>query len=182
MLELTYGLLFAITVLASVMVVLSRHAVYSALYLVTAMISIAGIFILINAQLAAVLQILVYAGAIMVLFLFVIMLLNLGHMGEPPIATRFVRRLAAPLFLILLLQVIILAVKYGGELKVNIADENHGASVGEVAMILLTRYLYAFEMTSVMLLIAVVGAMTLARRKLVAAAPESGDASQGRII
>lgn len=165
MVELIYGLLFAVTVLAALMVVFSRNAVYSALYLVAVMISIAGIFIMINAQLPAVLQVLVYAGAIMVLFVFVIMLLNLGEKGEPPLATRFVRRIGGVLFLAFLTQAIVLVVKFGGAVEFT-KMETEALGIGPVAMTLLTRYLYAFEMTSVMLLVAVIGAMALARRHL----------------
>jgi NADH-quinone oxidoreductase subunit J len=163
--EIIYSLFFAVTVLAALMVVFSRHAVYSALYLVAVMVSIAAIFIMINAQLPAVLQMLVYAGAIMVVFVFVIMLLNLGKMGELPLATRGVRRVGAFLFLAFLAQSIVLVVKFGGAVQFTEA-ETEPLGLGQVAMTLLTRYLYAFEMTSVMLLVAVIGAMALARRRL----------------
>lgn len=158
-----YGLLFALTLGSAVMVVFSRHAVHSALYLVVTMISIAGIFVFINAQLAAVLQVLVYAGAIMVLFLFVVMLLNLGQTGEAPRATRMVRRVGGPVAIVFAIQLLVLAVRYGGEME--FAEPSGGTlSIGEVALVLLTKYLYAFEMTSVMLLVAIVGAMALAGR------------------
>lgn len=177
MAELVYGLLFAVTVLAALMVVFSRHAVFSAMYLIAVMISIAGIFIMINAQLPAVLQVLVYAGAIMVLFLFVIMLLNLGRKGEPPLSTRFVRRFGSVLFLAFMVQAIVLVVRFGGAIEFGEAD-TEALGIGPVAMTLLTRYLYAFEMTSVMLLVSVIGAMALARRRLFSG-PANAAADEG---
>jgi NADH-quinone oxidoreductase subunit J len=163
MIEFTYSILFAMALLSAVLVVFSTHTVYSALYLVVTMISIAGIFILINAQLAAVLQILVYAGAIMMLFLFVIMLLNLKTEDEPPAVTRNVRRIAALMFVVLLIQGSIVAIRFAGDVSFDPAQAGT-VTTRDVALVLMTRYLYAFEMTSVMLLIAVIGAMTLARR------------------
>lgn len=165
MLEFTYSALFALTLLSAFMVVFSRHAVYSALSLVVTMVSIAGIFVLINAQLAAVLQILVYAGAIMMLFVFVIMLLNLREDHTPPVATRKVRGIAILFFAIFVIQASMVALKFSGEIKFD-PEAAGTVTAREVAMVLMTRYLYAFEMTSVMLLIAVVGAMTLARKHI----------------
>lgn len=164
MLDLTYSIFFALTLISSVLVVASRHAVYGALYLVVTMISIGGLFLMIGAELAAILQILVYAGAIMVLFLFVIMLLNLGRTGERPTTTRNVRRLGILFFIAFGVQAVALAVRLGGSIEFD------PAVIGvvtrrEVALALLTRYLYAFELTSVMLLIAVVGAVVLSRRE-----------------
>jgi len=163
MLEFTYSTLFALTLLSAFLVVFSRHAVHSALFLVITMISIAGIFILINAQLAAVLQVLVYAGAIMMLFLFVIMLLNLREENEPPVATRNVRRIAIVFFVIFMIQASMLVLRFAGDIGFD-PEAAGTVEARDVALVLMTRYLYAFEMTSVMLLIAVIGAMTLARK------------------
>ncbi len=176
MIQIAYTLFFTLTVISALMVVFSRHAVYSALYLVVTMVSIAGIFILINAQLAAFLQILVYAGAIMVLFLFVIMLLNLGRWGDPPVSTSFIRRFGGAFLIVFLVQLAILAIKFGGGPK--LAEENaRTATISEVALLLLTRYLYAFEMTSLLLLIAVVGAMVLARKSISQIPHPSGESA-----
>jgi len=165
MLELIYSLLFAATVLSALMVVFSRHPVHSALYLVAVMVAIAAIFVLINAQLAAVLQVLVYAGAIMVLFLFVIMLLNLGPAGDLPLATRPIRRIGWVFFVLFLIQGSILALRFGPKMT-DVAAPPRMISISDIAMALLTKYLFAFEMTSVMLLVAIVGAIVLARRRL----------------
>ena len=182
MVALIYSLLFGLTLVSALLVVFSRHAVYSALYLVASMISMAGIFILINAQLAAVLQVLVYAGAIMVLFIFVIMLLNIRFFAEPPLETRFVRRLGAVLFVVFLIQAVILMIRFGAVEFGSGADSSpmlaETVSITDVAMVLLTQYIYAFEITSVLLLVSVVGAMVLARPSIIpilgGSKPDSG--------
>ena len=179
MVPVVYTFFFALAVISALLVVFSRHAVYSALFLVITMISIAGIFILINAQLAAFLQIIVYAGAIMVLFLFVIMLLNLGASPELPMKTRFIRRAGTAMLATLLIQLIILGVKYSnvkysspGETGFKLKET---ATINDVALNLLTRYLYAFEMTSIMILVAVIGAMALARKSIMREPERSED-------
>ena len=174
MIEIIYSLLFGLTLLSALMVVFARQVIYAALYLVITMISIAGLFIMINAQLAAILQILVYAGAIMVLFLFVIMLLNLHVVTDLPVATRGVRRAGVALFALFAFQVALLAVKFGLDLSIDpAAAESIG--IREVALTLLTDYLYAFEATSILLLIAIIGAMVLGRRTLLQRAAPSRD-------
>lgn len=163
-----YILFFFLTVFSALAVVFSRHAVHGAMALVMTMVAIAAIFVLINAQLAAVLQALVYAGAIMVLFLFVIMMLNLGRVSEPPFETRGVRQGAALLCGALLLQLTALAIKSGGLLHAPV-DPGKTAQAEDVALSLLTKYLYAFEVTSLLLLAAIIGAMALGRRSLASA-------------
>jgi NADH-quinone oxidoreductase subunit J len=172
LLSVVYSLLFLAATVSALFVVFSRHAVYSALYLVVMMIAIAGIFILIDAQLAAFLQIIVYAGAIMVLFLFVIMLLNLGPSPPLPARMRWVRRIGACLVALLVIQLALLVVRYADVIAFQ-PGERSTASIGEVALSLLTRYLYAFEMTSVLILVAVIGAMVLARKSVVSEARDS---------
>lgn len=164
MVETIYIFLFALTVVAALMVVFSRHAVYSALYLVTTMLTISVIYLLINAQLAFVLQIMVYAGAIMVLFVFVIMLLNLRDSGEMPIVTQPYRRIGVVLFAALLVQGVIFMLKFGVEMEIR--PDNEAIAVGNVALAIMTRYFYAFQILGVMLMVAVIGAMVLARRHL----------------
>ena len=162
MATIIYSLLFALTFLSAVMVVFSRHAVYSAMFLVVTMVSIAGLFVVIDAQLAAALQVLVYAGAIMVLFLFVIMLLNLGASKEPPPATRSARLLGGVFFLAFVVQISIVVLRFGA----FSSPDSDGITMSGVAAAVLTDHFYAFEMTSVVLLVAVIGAMVLARRRI----------------
>jgi NADH-quinone oxidoreductase subunit J len=101
------------------------------------------------------------------------MLLNLGRAGAAPRETRFVRRMGGLLFIALSIQGAILASRFGALETAPEAERAFGFS--EVALTLMTRYLYAFELTSIVLLVAVVGAMALARRSIVAQAARSGD-------
>lgn len=169
LIQIIYGLLVALALLSALLVVVSRHAVYSALYLVLTMISIAGLFVMMNAQLAAAFQVIVYAGAIMILFLFVIMLLNLGREAKPARAGWGVRLAGVGLSAALVVQLAAAAVSLRLPPGLTL-DEPAGAQIRAVARLLLTEYIYAFEMTSVLLLIAVVGAVVLARRGMGAAA------------
>lgn len=164
--EIIYILLTVLALFATLMVVLSGHAVYSALYLVVTMIAIAGLFVMMNAQLAAALQVIVYAGAIMVLFLFVIMLLALGRSGRLPMRTRALRLFGLAFGLALLLQLGAGVIYLMGG-RAYSPQQFQAVHLQEVTRILITDYLYAFEMTSVLLLIAVIGAIVLARRRLV---------------
>lgn len=164
LIQTIYGLFFALTLFSALMVVLAPHAIYSALYLVLTMLSIAGIFVLMNAQLAAVFQVIVYAGAIMVLFLFVIMLLNLGRSAPLNLRNRSVRWLGLALAVTFLLQMTAVL----GHLRSNeyLFEEPRSVSIQEVGRLLTTHYVYAFEITSILLLVAVIGAVVLARRFL----------------
>ena len=168
LIEWIYGLFFLIALVSALMVVLARHAVYSALYLVVTMIAIAGLFVMMNAQLAAAFQVIVYAGAIMVLFLFVIMLLSLGRQGDPPIRTLKIRWLGLALTLALIVQLFAAVALFARQFQQRPFSLQNapGISIEQVAHLLVTDYLYAFEMTSVLLLIAVIGSVVLARRKL----------------
>ena len=170
--KIIYGLLFLLAFFSALMVVASRHTVYSALYLVVTMVSIAGLFVMMNAQLAAAFQVIVYAGAIMVLFLFVIMLLNIGRPSLPSIRLRGVRWLGLLLALGLGAQFAALFGALSRQSPYTVAGAR-SISIQEVARLLLTDYIYAFEMVSVLLLIAVVGAVVLARRHLIQGADDT---------
>lgn len=165
---LTIYILFCLMALfCAAMVVITSHAVYSALYLVFTMIAIAGLFILMNAQLAAALQIIVYAGAIMVLFIFVIMLLNLGKQEAPEIHNKNVRGLGILFGLAFVVQAVaLMSAMPSRDASYTLANARD-MTINEVARRLITDYVYAFEMTSVLLLVAVVGAVVLARRRLI---------------
>lgn len=165
LIQLIYGLLFVMALFSALMLVLSPHAVYSALYLVLTMTAIAGLFVLMNAQLAAAFQIIVYAGAIMVLFLFVIMLLRIGREEPPPPALRRVRLVGLILTMTLVVQLVaaLTQLRLPADLTLDGAPGNQ---IREVARLALTNYIYAFEATSILLLAAVIGAVSLARRRM----------------
>ena len=142
-----------------------RSPVASALWLVVTLFSLAALFVLLDAQFIAVLQVLVYAGAIMVLFLFVIMLLNLGRGG--PTDLKGPLGLGLGVFLAGLLLVQLLVLRQTG----TAAGGPAGAAleqgmIAAVARPLFTAYLVPFEITSILLLAAIVGAVVLAKRNL----------------
>jgi NADH-quinone oxidoreductase subunit J len=148
-----------------------KNAVASALWLVVTLFALAALFVLLDAQFIAAMQVLVYAGAIMVLFLFVIMLLNLGRPGptdiKGPVGLGMAVLLGGAL-LFLLQPLTQLALPTGIQLPAGTipALQQQQGVVGSVANPLFTAYLIPFEIASVLLLAAIVGAVVLAKRKL----------------
>jgi NADH-quinone oxidoreductase subunit J len=169
---LTFFWIFGVIAMVSALVCITRrNPVASALWLVITLFALAAMFVLLDAQFIAALQVLVYAGAIMGVFLFVIMLLNLGHPSELADARGTGWKLAAGLVgLALLAQVLALArarvperlALPPGSVAQDIAREG---AIAPVARLLFTEYLLAFELTSILLLTAIVGAVVLARRR-----------------
>lgn len=153
---------------SAVLVIVQRHAVYSALFLIITMGALAGIYILLEAYFVWVIQVIVYAGAIMVLFLFVIMLMDIRREQDPWAPPGRGRIVAAVLLSLVLLGELIMAVAQrlvlppGGRSPVA-GDFGTTRLVGQL---LFTDYLFPFEITSVILLVAMVGAMVLAKRHL----------------
>jgi NADH-quinone oxidoreductase subunit J len=148
-------------VICALLVVFSRNAVHSVLYLILTFFAIAGHYILLNAQFLAAVHVIVYAGAIMVLFLYVIMLLNLNQEAEPH--KRTVLKLAAAISGGLLLTVFVGSLK-GTELMAR--QQGAPGDVGLVktlGRLLFTEYLLPFEISSVLLLAAMVGAVMLGK-------------------
>ncbi|HUQ46843.1 MAG TPA: NADH-quinone oxidoreductase subunit J [Gemmatimonadaceae bacterium] len=163
---------FGVVSIASAIAFVTRKSpVTAALWLVNTMFSLAAIYILLDAQFIGVMQVLVYAGAIMVVFLFVVMLLNLGHPSEIADTRGKLPVLAAVVIGIGLLAEImtISRTKLNGNFMVPngnaLAEMNKYGAVGSVARPLFNEYLLAFELTSVLLLVAIAGAVVLGRRK-----------------
>ena len=174
-----FVILAVAAIFTAVMVVTRKSPVASAIYLVLVMVILAGLFALLGAYFLAAFQIIVYAGAIMVLFLFVIMLLNLrkDEFGRDP---RTLQKYLGFAFgiLIMIQSVIIIgwAVKdHAGETTTAFESvqeagddqQNDYLSAESVAETLFTRFAYPFEVTSVLLLAAILGAVVIARRKSV---------------
>ena len=163
---------FGIVAIASAIAFVTRKSpVAAALWLVNTMFCLAAMYVLLDAQFIGAMQVLVYAGAIMVVFLFVIMLLNLGHPSELADARGLGWKLAAgAIGLALLAQVF--AVTRARVPEVLGLPENalagqfaRGGAIAPLAGPLFNEYLLAFEVTSVLLLAAVVGAVVLGKRK-----------------
>jgi NADH-quinone oxidoreductase subunit J len=164
--DLLFFLLFAfIAVACAINVVLQRHPISSALSLVAVMASLAVMYLLLGAEFIAMAQMIVYAGAIMVLFIFVIMLLNAGE--EAPIGKSWIARLLGVPAIIGLLGALAYFVPRGFPNSgfARFGDWT-GGGAQQLGMALFTEYLLPFEVTSVLILIAIVGAIVLARKEL----------------
>ena len=162
-----FYLFAAAAVMTAIMVICSRNAVYSALYLIGTLFSLACIFLLLHAEFIAAIQVLVYAGAIMVLFLFVIMLLNVGREKRVPLKLKGQK--IAGLALALCLLALLFARTRGvpDPDPIGPYSPERLAEVGNVKAIgwlLFTDYLFPFEITSVLLFVAIIGTVVLARR------------------
>ncbi len=157
-----------IALVSALAMVVSKHAVHAALYLVATQIALAVLFLLQGAFFIAALQVIVYAGAIMVLFVFVIMLLGVDQKEALLEPLEFQRPLAIGLGLVLIAEALYLGTYDLGRGLAARADVRPLAGEGNVesiARVLFTRWAFPFEVTSVLLVVAVVGVMVLARRR-----------------
>ncbi len=158
-----------IAVLAAVYLIFERNPVFCALYLIQTMVCIAVLYILLEAQFIAAVQMIVYAGAIMVLFLFVIMLLNIKGDEESKRSFPF-RKIPAILMGIALLTVICIILKskllQGKQDVYTVAQIESIGNTQLIGNLLFTDYLLPFEITSILLFVAAIGAIMLAKRKL----------------
>src|SRR5262245_3412398 len=164
--------LFGLIAIASALLFVTRKSpVAAALWLVNTLFSLAALYVLLDAHFIGAIQVLVYAGAIMVVFLFVIMLLNLGHPSEIADARGLpMKLLAGGIGLALLAQIFVLT--RGKTVPALTLPQGYGAKqVAETGVIapiagpLFKEYLLAFEVTSVLLLAAIVGAVVLGKRR-----------------
>jgi NADH-quinone oxidoreductase subunit J len=160
--------LFAIVAIASaIMMILHRNPIYCALFLIVTLFALAGLYVLLNAPFIAAVHIIVYAGAIMVLFLFVIMLLNLKSdiaKERPRRRLQFLGIVIAGLFLV----EVAFFVKSGSILPASpiVESEIQQGSTRAIGELLFTDYLFPFEIASVLLLSAIIGSVVLAKLKL----------------
>jgi len=160
-----------VSIFSAIAFVTRKSPVTAALWLVNTMFSLAAIYILLDAQFIGVMQVLVYAGAIMVVFLFVVMLLNLGHPSEIADARGKLPVFAAVVIGIgMLAEIMTIArtrIDPHFEVPKGYAADQMAqlGAVGSVAKPLFNEYLLAFELTSVLLLVAIAGAVVLGRRK-----------------
>ena len=163
--------LFGLLALASAIAFVTRRSpVAAAMWLVVTLFCLAALYVMLDAEFIAAMQVLVYAGAIMVVFLFVVMLLNLGHAGDlRDVRGKWGRIVAAFLGLALLAQVMALS---RNSIDLRLATGAPAATVGgtggiigSVAGPLFREYLLAFELTSIVLLAAIVGAVVLAKKR-----------------
>ncbi|HEV3472012.1 MAG TPA: NADH-quinone oxidoreductase subunit J [Actinomycetota bacterium] len=169
--QFVFGVTFVIALGSSIAMLFMRNAVHVALYLVAAQVALALAFLLQGAFFIAAVQIIVYAGAIMVLFLFVIMLLGVDRREALMEPLPGQRPLAVGLGGLLVAQIVYVAWQgvalIGGATANSAALEsinNDPGNVIAIARVLFSRYLLPFEITSILLVVAIVGVMVLARR------------------
>jgi NADH-quinone oxidoreductase subunit J len=168
--------LFGLIAIASALLFVTRKSpVSAALWLINVLFCLAALYVLLDAQVIAALQVLVYAGAIMVVFLFVVMLLNLGHPSDlSDIRTKGWRLAAGGVGLALLAEVMVLArAKFPAQIELPAATaasaaavvQGPGGIIGPIAEPLFRDHLLAFELTSMLLLTAIVGAVIIGKKR-----------------
>src|ERR1043165_501003 len=160
----------AVAVIASLLVIAQRNPIYSVLLLILSFGALSGLYVLLDAPFVAVIQIIIYAGAIMVLFLFVVMLLNIPT-EDPPTGyhARLLggagpRRFGAVLSALLIVE-FFWALRQLQRTPLPTTQGQRVATVFDIGNKLFKQYTFAFEATSVLILIAMVGAIVLARKE-----------------
>ncbi len=162
-------------------VVLQRNPFYSVLSLVVHLLALAALFLLLSAEFIAAAQVIVYAGAVMVLYVFVVA--YVGGLEDPLMEPNPVLRIAAPLFAVALGVELSVAILGSGLKGIDSRGPHVGAGFGspaQIGQLFLTRFLIAFEVVSLLLLIAAVGAVVLARKS--AAHPQADERVPGGTV
>jgi NADH-quinone oxidoreductase subunit J len=156
-----FSVLAVLAVAGAVSLILQRHPIHSALSLIVVMVALAGLYLLLGAEFIAAVQVIVYGGAIMVLFVFVIMLLNAGE-EERTDFSHMARWAGLPLGAVFLVEVAYGVARAASRLP---TAAQAPVSTRELAELLFRDYVFPFELTSFLILIAVLGAFVLARRE-----------------
>ncbi|MYB63114.1 NADH-quinone oxidoreductase subunit J [Candidatus Poribacteria bacterium] len=162
----------AVSIIGAIAVISFRHPIYSALSLIVTFFSQAGLFVLLGAHFVAAVQVIVYAGAIMVLFLFVIMLLNLGTLSAKGALTGKLKGVAIILGILLAVEGVYIAVRALNKTEVGSAEAADAAAALKdspidtyrIGELLFSDYLLPFEVTSLILLAALIGVIVLVKR------------------
>jgi NADH-quinone oxidoreductase subunit J len=159
-----FCVLAAITLSTAFLTVFSRNPIHSAIYLVICFFSVAGHYLLLNAQFLAIVHIIVYSGAIMILFLFTIMLMNLNKENEvhKPRITRLGAIVSFCLVCLILIAIFINSKPIAGD---YIATGEDYQSIKVLGRILLNEYMVPFEFASILLLVAMIGTVLLSKKE-----------------
>src|SRR5262245_32371745 len=163
MIQILFFFFAAVAVGAAINVLAQRHVLYSALSLILMLTAVSVLFILLRADFLAVINVIVYAGAIMVLFTFVIMLLNLPADEDGADRLRWLKFIGIPLGLFLLFMILATLWNVGGETLIERQTAGTPEAIGRS---LYTDYLLPFEVTSILILIALMGAVVFAKKEL----------------
>ncbi len=174
-----------ITLFSAMMVVTARHPVHSVLFLVLAFFNAAALFILLGAEFIAMILVIVYVGAVAVLFLFVVMMLDLGLKSLREEAMRYlpVGLFAGGVLLVELVTVFSLwrfAERSGENIAVPVKEGTDISNTEALGHVLYTDYLYPFQVSGLILLVAMVGAIVLTHRRRVGVRKQSVSAQQAR--
>lgn len=161
--EILFWFLTALSLFSALMVVFSSNPVYSVLWLILVFFTISGHYILMNAQFLAIVNMIVYAGAIMVLFLFVIMFMNLNKESETQKSSWL--RLAAAISGGSLMLVMVAALKDNGGFINSMKGEGNIGLIKNLGKVLFTEYVVPFEISSILFLSAMVGAVVLGKKE-----------------
>ena len=161
---ISFCVLAAITLATAFLTIFSRNPIHSAIYLVICFFSIAGHYLLLNAQFLAIVHVIVYSGAIMILFLFTIMLMNLNEQKEvhKPRITRLGAIVSFCLICLVLIAIFINSKPIVGEYTATGEDYQ---SINVLGKILLNEYMVPFEFVSILLLVAMIGAVLLSKKE-----------------
>ena len=159
-----FWFLTALALVSAIMVLLSKNPVHSVLWLIVVFFAISGHYILLNAQFLAIVNLIVYAGAIMVLFLFVIMLMNLDAETEPQKNTWL--KLAGAISGGSLLLILVSVIRSATDLTGKIAQTNEGTIglISNLGKTLFSEYVVPFEISSILFLSAMVGAVVIGKK------------------
>ena len=160
---IAFFILALVAVLSALGMLFSKNAIYAAIFLVLNFVTVAAFFLTLGGTFLAVAQIAVYAGAIMVLFIFVIMLLGAEKLGQSQ-TLAWQKPLAMSLGVVLLIEMVyVLASRAGTASRLSTIPQDFGSPY-EIGKLLFTEYLLPFEVTSVLLLVAMIGAILLTRK------------------
>jgi NADH-quinone oxidoreductase subunit J len=162
MARFSFFVIAAVAVASALGLVLRRNPIHGALFLVVNLGSVAALYLLLRAEFLAAAQVIVYAGAIMVLFIFAIMVLIPGKEETGPDPLRPYRLVALPLGVLLLAEIGLILLS---RRAAPTAASAGSASLPALSRLLFTDYLFPFELTSVLLLAALVGVLVLAKRR-----------------
>lgn len=162
--QIIFWFLSALALVSALMVLLSKNPVHSVLWLISVFFAISGHYILLNAQFLAIVNLIVYAGAIMVLFLFVIMLMNLNKDMDPQ--KNMWMKLAGAISGGCLLMILVSLVRQATEIGGKVAEMKTGniGLIGNLGKVLFNEYVVPFEISSVLFLSAMVGAIVIGKK------------------
>jgi NADH-quinone oxidoreductase subunit J len=162
--QIMFGILSFVAILSGVLMIFSKNPIHSVLYLIITFFAIAGHYILLNAQFLAVVHVIVYAGAIMVLFLFVIMMLNLNEETEKhkPAWIQICAVIAGGIMMITLVG----ALKGADVMRIKEPNDVNIGLVSNLGKVLFNDFLVPFELSSVLFLAAMVGAVMLGKKNI----------------